>query len=86
VFVCESCEQEFDREDKAKEHDHDGAPIWLEGSLCLCGASLINDDFEPSLLLGTEIRCARCRDKIAAGIPSGEAVRQSFAERGLRVR
>jgi hypothetical protein len=87
VYACSVCKEElesadFDRHDCLGEK----APEWIEGELCLCGAHLIASDYRPSTFLGAEIRCERCRDKVLAGIPAGEAVRQSFLERGLRAR
>ena len=83
VYVCDSCDEQFDREREAKSHEHEGVPAWVEGSQCLCGAHVVQEDYEQSMLLGSLVRCQRCREKLFAGMPSGEAVRQSFTERGI---
>lgn len=86
VYVCDSCNKEFDLEYDAKSHEHDGVPLWVERTPCLCGARLEQSDYEPSMVLGDQVRCERCREKILAGVPSGEAARQSFEERALAIR
>jgi hypothetical protein len=82
VYGCSVCKEELETDD-INSHACLGepAPEWIEGALCLCGAKLIADDYRPSVLLGTEIRCRQCREKVLAGVPAGEAVRQSFLER-----
>ena len=88
VFVCDDCEAEMKTEELAKAHicGRVDPPEWVDGDLCLCGAMLTADDHRPSMLLGDQVRCARCRTKIESGVPSGEAVRQSFTERALAIR
>lgn len=50
------------------------------GPHCLCGTRLTGDDERPSLILGSVVYCLACRGRILSGIPSGEAIRTSFAE------
>jgi hypothetical protein len=90
LWVCNLCKGEFDDKSEIVVHSCidpiDAAANLVEGSHCLCGALLIAEDYRPSMILGDQVRCPRCRTKVEAGIPAGEAVRQSFVERGIAVR
>lgn len=88
VYVCDECKQPFDQREDFAAHVCEGkpAPEWVEGSLCLCGATLESHDYRPSMLLGAQVMCSRCREKLIAGTPAGEAIAQSFQERGIEVR
>jgi hypothetical protein len=85
VWVCGRCNEEHDSKDEA-EDCCGSLPEGATGILCLCGAHLHSADERESRLIGEIVRCARCREKIMAGIPSGEAIRQSFIERGIEIR
>lgn len=88
VFVCDDCDAEMKTEDMAKAHVCGlvDPPEWVEDRICLCGARLIAEDYRPSMLLGTQIRCERCREKLLEGKTAPQAVIESFTERGLAQR
>lgn len=85
VWICGYCEEQHDDQSDA-EDCCSSLPDGATGILCLCGAHLQPSDERPSMLIGDQVRCERCREKVLAGVPSGEAIRQSFLERGIAIR
>jgi DNA-directed RNA polymerase subunit RPC12/RpoP len=85
VWICLVCKEEFDDKDEIRTHDCidpvDGAAAEIEGLPCLCGERLIAEDYRPSIQLGSQVYCERCRAKILQGVPTGDAITQSFRER-----
>src|ERR1043165_539935 len=86
VYICHRCEDLKKPYKTAKEADACKCRGKNDGPRCLCGEFLTEADDRPSMFLGSLVRCEACREKILAGVPSGQAVRENFAERiGIRI-
>jgi len=81
VYICERCEDLEKHYRTVKEADACECRGKNDGPRCLCGEFLTEADERPSSYLGSLVRCQACRDRLIAGIASGDAVRASFQER-----